>query len=74
MQRPNGTDGHHVRNGKERCKGPAISNKLLGGIVTILTGETNPLIVLLFVIFDAVLPEGLQAAFIAEPAGIGVSL
>ena len=71
MQRPDGPNGHHIRFRKQGGEGSAAGDQLLGGFIPILVREPNTLIIQFLVIVNAMIPEGLEAAFVAKAAGIG---
>ena len=70
VQRPDSADCHNISSGKQCGEGPAGGDELLGGVVAILTGIANPLVIQLLIVCDGVIPERLQAAFVAKTAGV----
>ena len=69
-QGTDGTDGHHIGDGKDGGKLAAVFQQLSGGLVAILTGETDALVIPFGIKVNAVLPEGDLAAFVPQAADI----
>ena len=69
-QSTNGTNGHNIRTGKHRCEFTACLQQGLDGIVAVLIGIANALVIPLRVKGDVIGQESPAAALVTQAAGI----